>query len=205
MTAFPAFSASAQPAADWLAGLRAFAMRQRQQPARSWQRPSPPAVEQAAEAELIAAHLRGWLSELPQLLSRHGRTAARQPAIAITTSVAGLAAVARLAADSALADVLAGCCAVTESEYRFWCKAQPDAEHALHINHWAWIKTRVPAARAAEFAAHPLPAGSRYWLFRHGIAGLGAGDHHSCRLYAWDGSATRLLAESFREGVQGLG
>ena len=82
--------------------------------------------------------------------------------------------------------------------------AGTDAEHQLHINHWAWIKTRVPAARAREFAAYPPPAGGRHWLFRHGLAGLGNADHHSCRLYAWDGKATHLLAESFREGVRGL-
>ncbi|NBS33438.1 MAG: hypothetical protein EBS83_11725, partial [Planctomycetia bacterium] len=72
------------------------------------------------------------------------------------------------------------------------------------INHWAWLKTQVPVARAREFVAYPLPAGSRHWLFRHGLAGLGAADHHSCRLYAWDGEAAHLLTESFREGVQGL-
>lgn len=203
MSSPPEFSASSQSAADWLAGLRGFAARQRLQPSRS-QRPIPPAVEQKAEAELIAAHLRAWLMRLPQLLERYSRTGARQPAIAITTSAAGIAAVERLAAEPQLASILAGCCAVTESEYRFWCKEQPDPTYALHLNHWAWVKTRVPAARAAEFAGYPLPAGSHHWLFRHGLAGLGAGDHHSCRLYAWDGTATSLLAESFREGVQGL-
>ena len=203
MSSPPEFSASSQAAADWLAGLRGFAARQRQQPSRS-QRPIPPAVEQKAEAELIAAHLRAWLIGLPQLLERHSRAGGRQPAIAITTSTAGLTAVERLSAESQLASLLAGCCAVTESEYRFWCKEQPDPAYALHMNHWAWVKTRVPATRAAEFADYPLPAGNRHWLFRHGLAGLGAGDHHSCRLYSWDGTATSLLAESFREGVQGL-
>ena len=203
MSSPPEFSASSQTAADWLAGLRSFAARQRQQPLRS-QRPIPPAVEQKTEAELNAAHLRAWLIGLPQLLERHSRAGDRQPAIAITTSTAGLAAVESLSAEPQQARILAGCCAVTESEYRFWCKEQPDPAYALHINHWAWVKTRVPAARAVEFADYPLPAGSRHWLFRHGLVGLGAGDHHSCRLYAWDGAATSLLAESFREGVQGL-
>lgn len=185
--------------AAWLAGLRAFVAQQRNQPSRS-QRPPPPPAELAAEADLIAAHLRDWLTKLPQLLARHDR----RPAIAITTSPAGLAAIDRLAADPAFMSLLAGCCGVTESEYRFWCKEQPDPDHAVHANHWAWMKTQVPAARAAEFAAYPLPAGSRHWLFRHGLAGLGLADHHSCRLYAWNGRTATLLAEQFREGVKGL-
>jgi len=199
----PAPSTLPPPAADWLAGLRAFAAQQRQQP-RSSRRPPPPAGELAAEAELIAAHLRNWLPQVPKLLAAQGRAGNRRPAIAITTSVAGLQAAETIAEEPRLQEVLAGCCFVTESEYRFWCKERPDANHQLHVNHWAWVKTRVPAARAGEFAAYPLPAGSRHWLFRHGLAGLGNADHHSCRVYAWDGEATHLLAASFREGVQGL-
>ncbi|MGA1618888.1 MAG: hypothetical protein ACO37F_10290 [Pirellulales bacterium] len=203
MSPSPASTTLPPPAADWLAGLRAFVAQQRQQP-RPSQRRLPPTFELAAEAELIAAHLRGWLPELPQLLAAQGRSGGSRPAIAITTSIAGLQAAETIVEDPQLQDVLAGCCFVTESEYRFWCKERPDANYQLHINHWAWLKTQVPVARAREFVAYPLPAGSRHWLFRHGLAGLGAADHHSCRLYAWDGEAAHLLTESFREGVQGL-
>ena len=198
----PAPSTLPPPAADWLAGLRVFAAQQRQQP-RSSRRP-PPAGELAAEAELIAAHLRDWLPRLPHLLGQQGRTGNKRPAVAVTTSAAGLQAAATIADEPQLRHLLNDCQFVTETKYRFWCKERPDAEHQLHINHWAWIKTSVPAARAREFAAYPLPAGSRHWLFRHGLAGLGNADHHSCRLYAWDGRAAHLLAESFREGVRGL-
>jgi len=191
------------PAADWLAGLRAFVKARRRQP-RPLQRRLPPAAELDAEAGLIAAHLRSWLPELPHLLGQQGRTGNKRPAVAVTTSAAGLQAAATLADEPQLRHLLNDCYFVTETEYRFWCKERPDAEHQLHINHWAWIKTRVPAARAREFAAYPPPAGGRHWLFRHGLAGLGNADHHSCRLYAWDGKATHLLAESFREGVRGL-
>jgi hypothetical protein len=190
-------------AADWLTGLRAFVETGRQQP-RPSQRRIPPPAESAAETELIVAHLRSWLQQLPQLLATQCRTGNSRPAVAITTSTAGLCAAETIAKEPQLRDVLADCCFVTESEYRFWCKERPDANYQLHINHWAWIKTHVPAARAKEFAAYPISADSRHWLLRHGVAGLGDADHHSCRLYAWDGADTRLLAESFREGVGGL-
>ena len=198
----PAPSTLPPPAADWLAGLRVFAAQQRQQP-RSSRRPLP-AGELAAEAELIATHLRSWLPELPHLLGQQGRTGNKRPAVAVTTSAAGLQAATTLAEEPQLRHLLNDCCFVTESEYRFWCKERPDANYHLHINHWAWLKTNVPAARAQEFVAYPLPVDSRHWLFRHGLAGLGNADHHSCRLYAWDGAAAHLLAESFREGVRGL-
>ncbi len=205
MSSQPDSPALPPAAADWLAGLRAFITQRRHRSAsRSAQQPPPPAAELAAEAELIAAHLRDWLPPLPPLLAGQGRTGDRQPAIAITTSLAGLQAATKIAAEPQFRELLASCCFVTESEYRFWCKERPDADHRLHINHWAWIKTCVPAARAEEFIAYPLPTGSRHWLFRHGLAGLGSADHHSCSLHAWDGRATRLLAESFREGVRGL-
>ena len=204
-SALPPLSAAA---AEWLAGLRQFVVEQRRQRPPEKQpsplRPPPTAAESATEEQLIAEHLRHWLTTLPQLIAEGWQPNASRPAIAITTSVAGLRAVAGLATEPALAAVLSGCCAVTETEYRFWCKQQPDPDWAVHWNGWAWIKTRVPAARAAEFAAYPLAAGSRHWLFRHGLAAGGPVAHHSCRLYCWDGQSATLLADSFREGVTGL-
>ncbi len=204
-SALPPLSAAA---ADWLAGLRAFAAEQRGQRPLEKQpsplRPPPTAAESAAEEQLIAKHLRHWLTTLPQLIAEGRLPNVSSPAIAITTSVAGLGAVAGLAAEPALAAALSSCCAVTETEYRFWCKQQPDPDCAVHWNYWAWIKIRVPAARAAEFAAFPLAAGSRHWLFRHGLAAPGPVAHHSCRLYCWDGQTATLQADSFREGVTGL-
>ena len=204
-SALPPLSAAA---ADWLAGLRAFAAEQRgQRPPEkhpSLLHPPQAAAERAAEEQLIAEHLRHWLTALPQVFPLRQQPDAPAPAIAITTSVAGLRAVADLAGEQTLAAVLSACCAVTESEYRFWCKQQPDPDFAVHWNHWAWIKTRVPAARVAEFARYPIAAGSRHWLFRHGLAARGPVAHHSCRLYCWDGQEATLLADTFREGVTGL-
>lgn len=195
-------------AAGWLAGLREFIARQREQQhlekRSSHLRPVPTSAERVMEERLIAEHLRGWLPTLPDLMAERRQANDAAPAIVITTSLAGLQAVAGLAGEPALAALLTNCCAVTEVEYRFWCKEQPDPEFAAHWNHWAWIKTHIPEARASEFAAYPLPVGSRHWLFRHGLAANSPVAGHSCRLYRWDGQAATLLTDSFREGVKGL-
>jgi hypothetical protein len=195
-------------AAVWLDGLREFVgeQRRRQPPAASLARlrPPPTADELLLEQDLIATHLRHWLGNLPQLFADTPRLNSDLPAVVITTSPAGLVAETILQAEPALAAIWPACCCVTEFEYRFWCRQQPDADYSLHVNHWAWAKTRVPAARAAEFAAFPLADGERYWLFRHGLAGWGPADHHSCQLYRSDGRSLSLLEPAFREGVAGL-
>ena len=89
---------------------------------------------------------------------------------------------------------------VTELEYRLWCIRHPDDDHRHHVNHWNWIKTRVPAQRHAEFARHPLGPGEAYWLHRVGTAGAGAADRRDCHLWRWNGRHAALLQAFVREG-----
>lgn len=168
--------------------------------------PPPTARELDCEQELIAEHLRCWLQNGWQLVTNSPQFGGGLPVIVITTSIAGLRVEKQLQSETGptFGRFWQTSCFVTEFEYRLWCRQRPDAGFQLHINHWAWAKTRVPAARNPEFAAFPIPDGDRYWLFRHGLAGCGHSDHHSCRLYRSDGQSLELLEANFREGVAGL-
>ena len=188
-------------ARDWLEGLRAFATDPRRRP-----RPDPDATpaQAAGERGLIAASFTAWFdTELPGLLAGHDGS--RTPAIVVTTSATGLAAAdAVLGRDDplvALRRPLVAC--VSELEYRLWCNRHPDPEHRLHLNHWNWIKTRVPRQRWPAFARHPLADGETYWIHRTGTAAAGH-RRRSSGLWKWNGRTATLLEPRFEERVAGL-
>ena len=124
-----------------------------------------------------------------------------RPAVVITTTPAGIRACKILAEETEFGAVFEYSCYLTEYEYRYWCKEEPDPNLQFHVNYWAWIKTSVPSTRMHEFRNYPLPEDNQYWLLRHGLNGLGKDDYADCQVFGWDGTTTRLLAEHFREGV----
>lgn len=192
-----------QPATRaWLEGLRAAVAE-----------PRPPlqasGASAAAERMILAAHLATWIDASPHLsAARRAFAAAVDPeadpdaAIVVTTSPVGIAVVEELlASDEPLArDLRRRVVCATEGGYRSWCMRHPDERHRLHINHWSWIKTRVPRQRDAEFARHPLAAGEVYWLHRTGTAGAGAADGRATHLWKFTGSLAVLLEPFVVEG-----
>jgi hypothetical protein len=179
----------------WLDGLAEFAADHR--------RRTPPALPEAepapwsAERSIIGASLAARLAELESV--RHARRGLAEadddPAIAVTTSAAGIEAAAELLAPgSAIALVADGrVVPVTELEYRLWCIRSPDPTHRHHVNVWSWVKTSVPRQRWPEFAAFPLPEGAAYWIHREGLAGAAGGDRRASHLWRWDGRHASLL------------
>lgn len=117
------------------------------------------------------------------------------PAIVITTSAAGVAAVEEMLGSVPDLAALAGdrVEAVTELEYRLWCIRSPDEGFIHHVNVWSWIKTEVPEQRWAEFSNYPLSAGEAYWLHREGCSGAAALDRRGCHLWKWNGRHAALL------------
>lgn len=184
----------------WLAGLRAYVADTR----RAAGPAGLPAAEEAAERMILSAHLVTWLeNELATLLGE--RAPADDPAIVVTTSPIGCAVTAAtLGHDEplmrSLRDRVIG---VTEREYRAWTKAHPDPTHSLHVNHWSWIKKRVPEARAAEFRDFPLACGEQHWLHRTGTTGCGR-ERRFCHLWKWNGRTASLLRPFFPEAVRRL-
>lgn len=196
----PAMSPAAQ---EWLAGLRHSGGR-RPAGATVPGVDDPAAVE--AERHILAEHLSAWLDNLPHVLAsrrarRHAGGGEPEAALVITTSPVGiLVADAALAGDDAATRSLrARTACVTEVDYRAWCMRHPDHEHAFHVNHWSWVKTRVPRQRDAEFARHPLRPGERYWLHRLGTSGSGAADFSTTHLWKFDGRRAVLLEASVQE------
>jgi hypothetical protein len=187
----------------WLEGLRDFVTEQR--------RTKPLAqlidpAHRAAERSMLASHFVSWLDDLTELLAARQATvpgADPDPAIVLTTSAVGIEAATDLwTGGHPLAMALEpAVAAVTELEYRLWCMRSPDEEHRLHVNHWNWIKTRVPPQRAGEFARHPLGPGECYWLHRTGTAGAGRGDRRDCHLWKWNGRHASLLEARIREAA----
>lgn len=194
----------------WLDGLRDFAAAHRSskpQPA-----PMRTTAEEAAERSILAAHLVSWLNDVEGVAAARRAfvrapggpvAAADDPAVVLTTSAQGIAAAEDVCGPgnvlgAALRPRLA---CVTELEYRLWCMRQPDDQHRLHVNHWNWIKTRVPESRWGEFARHPLAAGERYWLHRTGTSGTGPGDRRDCHLWKWNGHHAFLVEAFIREGL----
>lgn len=183
----------------WLEGLRDSAMAARRGV------PVPQAGDpaaMAAERLILAAHAAIWLDTAPDLLDCRrawaraaGPGADPEAALVITTSPAGIAVTDEiLGRDHPIArEVRPRAVCVTESEYRRWCMRHPDEHHARHVNHWSWIKTRVPRQREAEFARHPLGPGACYWLHRTGTSGAGAADGRSAHLWKFDGRHATLL------------
>jgi hypothetical protein len=130
------------------------------------------------------------------------------PALVLTTSPAGIAAVTDLLTPAGDLSTILGdrVIAVTEREYRLWCIRRPDEGYRQHVNLWNWVKTRVPPQRWAEFAPHALAEGEAFWLHREGVAGAGGLDRRGCRLWKWNGRHVTLLEAFVSErGVSGLG
>lgn len=170
----------------------------------------------AAERALLAASLVAWFdTELPGLLAEraaearagdHGtdRESDAEPAIVVTTTAAGCAAMAELLdRDDPLVCQLRGRFAcVTELEYRRWCMRHPDDDYRLHIAHWSWMKTRVPPRWWPRFARWPLNEGECYWLHRTGTAGAGR-ERRSSHLWKWNGTTVAILKPFVDERVPG--
>jgi hypothetical protein len=186
---------------DWLDGLRDWAAAER------LRRPRP-ADWLPAERAVLAAALVTWLdTEAPARLAERAAAGAGDPdpAVVITTSPAGLAAAEEILgrADPLCEQWRARSACVTEREYRLWCIRHADPDHLLHVNHWSWIKTRVPEERWPAFARWPLGPGEAYWLHRTGTSGAGP-ERRLCSLWKWNGTAAVLLAPAIDEGVSGL-
>jgi len=184
----------ADAAREWLAGLVAFAAAHRHS------RPERPAADAAAvgaERAILGASLAGRLAEIDAARSARRRPGgpAAEPVLVVTTSAVGIEAVAGLLATEPAFAAVAGdrVAPVTELEYRLWCIRNPDPDHALHLNVWSWLKTRVPPRRWHEFAAFPLGEGETYWLHREGLAGAGPLDRRASHLWKWNGRHAALL------------
>jgi len=196
---------------EWLAGLRQRVADVRRDPG-----PAGPAGDArsaaatAAERMILAAHLAVWIdNELLSLLDER-RTAWRSdadphPAIVVTTSPVGVGVVDETLGrtEPLVASLRDSLVAVTEREYRDWTRSHPDPDHLLHVNHWNWVKTSVPAARQGEFAAHPLGDGESFWLHRTGTAGCGA-ERRFCHLWKWNGTIASLVRPFIAERVRRL-
>lgn len=200
-----------QATREWLAGLR-----QRVADSRRGPGPAGPAGDArspaatAAERMILAGHLTVWIdNELLALFETRQQSlspdADPHPAIVITTSPVGIDVVDEaLARDEPLmASLREQVMAVTEREYRDWTRSHPDPAHLLHLNHWSWVKTSVPAARHDEFAAHPLAGGESFWLHRTGTTGCGA-ERRFCHLWKWNGTAAALVRPFVSERVRRL-
>jgi len=185
---------------EWLAGLRQHVDddRRRPGPAGPTGIHTMPAAQRAAERAILAAHLTLWIDS--ELLPDGD-----QRAIVVTTSPVGIEVAADiLGRDDPLTQRVSDrLVAVTEAEYRSWTKLHPDSDRELHMNHWNWIKTSVPAARWREFAAFPLGPGEHYWLHRTGTTGSGPEQRH-CHLWKWNGTAASLLKPFVTENVRRL-
>jgi len=185
---------------EWLAGLRQSVDDDRRRPGLAGPTgiDAIPAAQRAAERAILAAHLTLWIdSELPP----EGDVRA----IVVTTSPVGIDVASAVVGrdDPLMSRLRARLIALTEAEYRSWTKRHPDPDHQLHVNHWNWIKTRVPPARWPEFAAFPLGPGEHYWLHRTGTVGAGPEQRH-CHLWKWNGATASLLKPFIAESVRRL-
>ena len=189
----------------WLARLRCFLSNSRKK-TRPLGKKSPALPNQTAQAEdaeekLLQIQMRTWLGGLTQHLASDGRWDGIRPAVVITTTPVGMRACENLLGERELATLFESCCHLTEYEYRYWCKEEPDTKFQFHINYWAWIKTSIPSVRMHEFRMYPIPKNNKYWLLRHGVNGLGEHDYADCQVHSWNGASTKLLDEHFHEGV----
>lgn len=187
----------------WLDGLRDALVATRRDPG-----PAADPAAAAAERMILGAHFTTWLDGVPAVDEARRDLAATEPdadphpAVVVTTSPVGIAALEEIldAATPIAREVRPRIVAVTEKEYRSWCMRHPDNRHLLHVNHWSWVKTRVPARRDAEFAAHPRRDGEAYWLHRVGTAGAGRLDGRVSHLWKFTGRQAVLLAPFVVEG-----
>ena len=201
-----------QATREWLAGLRrrVAAMRRGPGPAGAAGAAPPSAATVAAERMILGAHLALWIDNelLPLLEERRAmlaHDADPDPAIVITTSSVGIEVVddAVMRDEPLRSSLRETIVAVEERDYRDWTKACPDPDHRLHVNHWNWVKTSVPAARHGEFMAHPIAAGEAYWLHRTGTTGCGAA-RRFCHLWKWNGTSATLLQPFVTERARPL-
>ena len=190
----------------WLDGLREHAAVSRRTDDEA---PASPAAH-AAERMVLAAHLVAWIDgELAGLLAERriasGAGLDPDPAIVLTTTAAGLAAATDVLGrdDPLMRQWRQQFACVTEREYRLWCIRHPDPEHLLHLNHWSWIKTRVPPKRWPAFSRYPLRDSETYWLHRTGTTG-GARERRFCHLWKWNGTTASILQPFVEESVLGL-
>jgi len=188
---------------DWLDGLVAStASAGRESPAVAGE-----SAGDAAERAIHAGHLAAWLDRIDGLLADRRRFAAAdssrdpEPAIVLTTTAIGMRVVADLFGrpDPAIEPLARRIACVTEAEYRRHAMRRPDRGFRHHLNHWTWVKTRVPPQRWPEFARHPLGEGEAYWLHRTGTAGAGAADARGCDLWRFDGRVATLLEAGIAE------
>lgn len=192
----------------WLEGLREHAATAR----RGGSDDGTPPSAFNAERALLASHLVVWLdTEVPGLLAERAAEAKAglaagteidpEPAIVLTTTAAGVAAAADLLErdDPLMRQLRERFACVTELEYRRFCMRRPDDDYRLHIAHWSWMKTRVPAQWRPRFARWPIHAGETYWLHRTGTAGAGA-ERRSSHLWKWNGSTAAILKPFVDEG-----
>lgn len=187
----------------WLDGFRASLEAGRRDPM-----PAADPTAAAAERMILAAHFVTWLDGLPALDEARCDFAAMypdadpHPAVVVTTSPVGIPALEEIldAAIPIAREVRPRIVPATEKDYRSWCMRHPDDRHLLHVNHWSWVKTRVPAQRDAEFAAHPRRDGEAYWLHRVGTAGAGRLDGRATHLWKFTGRQAVLLAPFIVEG-----
>ncbi len=200
-------AAAIQPLSEdsrhWLAGLREAVATARRAAGPAGQSGISRSQE-SAERTILSAHLVTWLeNELPTLLG--DRADDDHPAIVITTSPVGLAVVDEtlLRDEPLMRSLRERVVAVKEREYREWTKDHPDPDHQLHLNHWSWIKTRVPEARRHEFVAYPLSLGEQHWLHRTGTSGCGR-ERRFCHLWKWNGTSAALLKPFFPETIRRL-
>lgn len=188
----------------WREGLAALAARRRT--ASSVGALTPEAA--AAERLILTAHFARWIDGLPALDEARTTFADATPesdplpAVVITTSPGGIAVVDELLSGGGplVARLQPRVVATTEVDYRAWCIQNPDSAHRLHLNHWSWIKMRVPRQRHAEFAPHALDPGAEYWLHRTGTAGAGRSDDRSAGLWTFDGRHAVLIDPRVDEG-----
>lgn len=181
----------------WHSGLLAFSDDfRRAQPLATVSSSSP---AQAAERAILAAHLTSWIEgDSAGLPDSH--------AIAFTTSDLGILLTAETLArhEPLRAALRSRLVAVREIEYRLWTKDHADPSHALHVNHWSWIKAPVPRQRWHEFRRHPLQEGEDYWLHRTGTTGPGAAESRQAHLWKWTGHHAVLLEPFVRERIDAL-
>ena len=164
-------------------------------------RVSRPVHAQDAEEKILENQIREWLSGFKQSSDCAARWAGRTPIVVITTTPVGIRACEKLAREPGLVTMFENCFYLTEYEYRYWCKEDPDPDFQFHINYWAWMKTSIPKVRMHEFRSLPVPKDNEYWLLRHGVNGMGEGDYADCWVFAWNGASAKLLAKDFHEGV----
>lgn len=197
----------------WLDGLRAFAGDAAPPPGDPARPPadpvSPPAERAmlAAERAVVAAELVSWIDTAlaGMLAERAAAGGSPEPAIVLTTTSAGFAAAADVLGrdDPLMEQWRERFACVSEKHYRLWCIKHPDPDHRLHMNHWSWIKTRVPPQRQAAFGRFPLAPGEDHWLHRTGTVGAGR-ERRFCHLWRWNGRTASLVKPFIDETVAGL-